>query len=36
LGDGRKSCETLHMTSGRSNNPPIIRFLYDIPTQTQL
>jgi hypothetical protein len=33
--DGRQLYETLHMTSGRSNAPLVIRFVYDIPPQTR-
>ena len=33
--DGRQLYETLHMTSGRSNTPLVIRFVYDIPMQTR-
>ena len=29
--DGRQLYETLHMTSGRSNTPLVIRYVYDIP-----
>jgi hypothetical protein len=29
--DGRQLYETLHMTTGRSNNPLVIRYVYDIP-----
>jgi hypothetical protein len=32
--DGRQLYETLHMTSGRSNTPLVIRYVYDIPAQT--
>jgi hypothetical protein len=32
--DGRQLYETLHMTSGRSNTPLVIRHVYDLPTQT--
>ena len=32
--DGRQLYETLHMTSGRSNTPRVIRYVYDIPMQT--
>jgi len=32
--DGLQLYETLHMTSGRNNTPLVIRFVYDIPTQT--
>jgi hypothetical protein len=31
--DGRQLYETLHMTTGRSNTPLVIRFVYDIPAQ---
>jgi hypothetical protein len=31
--DGRQLYETLHMTSGRSNTPLVIRFVYEIPPQ---
>jgi hypothetical protein len=33
--DGRKLYETLHMTTGRNNSPLVIRFVYDIPPQTE-
>ena len=33
--DGRQLYETLHMTTGRSNTPLVIRFVYDIPVQTR-
>jgi hypothetical protein len=33
--DGRQLYETLHMTSGRNNSPLVIRFVYDIPPQTE-
>jgi hypothetical protein len=33
--DGRQLYETLHMTTGRSNTPLVIRYVYDIPTQTK-
>jgi hypothetical protein len=33
--DGRQLYETLHMTAGRNNTPLVIRFVYDIPAQTQ-
>jgi hypothetical protein len=33
--DGRQMYETLHMTSGRSNTPRVIRYAYDIPVSTQ-
>jgi hypothetical protein len=29
--DGRQLNETLHMTSGRSNTPVVVRYVYDIP-----
>ena len=29
--DGRQLYETLHMTTGRSNTPLVVRFVYDIP-----
>jgi hypothetical protein len=32
--DGRQLYETVHMTSGRSNTPRVIRYVYDIPMQT--
>jgi len=32
--DGRQLYETLHMTTGRSNTPLVIRYVYDIPLQT--
>ena len=32
--DGRQLYETLHMTTGHSNNPLVIRYVYDIPVQT--
>ena len=32
--DGRQLYETLHMTSGRSNTPRVVRYVYDIPMQT--
>jgi hypothetical protein len=32
--DGRQLYETLHMATGRSNNPLVIRYVYDIPVQT--
>jgi hypothetical protein len=31
--DGRQLYETLHMTTGRSNTPLVIRYVYDIPLQ---
>jgi hypothetical protein len=33
--DGRQLYETLHTTSGRNNTPQVIRFVYEIPPQTQ-
>jgi hypothetical protein len=33
--DGRQLYEVLHMTSGRNNTPRVIRFVYDIPLQTE-
>jgi len=33
--DGLQLYETLHMTSGRSNSSRVIRYVYDIPVQTQ-
>src|SRR5882762_542143 len=33
--DGRQLYETLHMTTGRNNSPFVIRFVYDIPPQTE-
>src|SRR5712692_9975855 len=33
--DGRQLYETLHMVSGRSNSPLIIRYVYDIPVPAQ-
>jgi hypothetical protein len=33
--DGRQLYETLHMTSGRSNTPLVIRYAYDIPIPAQ-
>ena len=33
--DGRQLYETLHMTTGRSNAPLVIRYVYDIPFQTR-
>src|SRR5712691_85170 len=33
--DGRQLYETLHMTIGRNNSPLVIRFVYDIPPQTE-
>jgi hypothetical protein len=32
--DGRQLYESLHMTTGRSNSPLVIRFVYDIPAQS--
>jgi len=32
--DGRQLYETLHVTSGRSNTPHVVRYVYDIPMQT--
>jgi len=32
--DGLQLYETLHMTTGRSNSPRVIRYVYDIPVQT--
>lgn len=32
--DGRQLYETLHMTTGRSNAPLVICYVYDIPVQT--
>jgi hypothetical protein len=32
--DGLQLYETLHMTTGRSNTPRVIRYVYDIPVQT--
>jgi hypothetical protein len=32
--DGLQLYETLHMTTGRSNTPRVIRYAYDIPAQT--
>ncbi len=32
--DGRQLYETLHMTTGRSNTPVVIRYVYDIPLPT--
>jgi hypothetical protein len=32
--DGRQLYESLHMTTGRSNSPLVIRFVYDIPPQS--
>jgi len=33
--DGRQLYETLHMTSGRSSTPLVIRYVYDIPIPVQ-
>jgi hypothetical protein len=33
--DGRQLYETLHMTSGRSNAPLVVRYVYDIPIPAQ-
>ena len=33
--DGRQLYETLHMTTGRSNPPLVIRYIYEIPIPTQ-
>ena len=33
--DGRQLYETLHMTTGRSNPPLVIRYVYDIPIPAQ-
>jgi hypothetical protein len=33
--DGRQLYETLHMTTGRSDTPLVIRYVYDIPAQTR-
>jgi hypothetical protein len=33
--DGRQLYETLHMTSGRSNSPQAIRYVYDVPIPAQ-
>ena len=33
--DARQLYETLHMTTGRSNTPLVIRYVYDIPLQTR-
>jgi len=33
--DGRQLYETLHMTTGRSNTPLVIRYAYDIPIPAQ-
>jgi len=33
--DGRQLYETLHMTTGRSNTPLVVRFVYDLPAQTR-
>jgi hypothetical protein len=32
--DGRQLYETVHMTSGRSNTPRVVRYVYDLPAQT--
>jgi hypothetical protein len=32
--DGLQLYETLHMTTGRSNSPRVVRYVYDIPVQT--
>ena len=32
--DGRQLYETVHMTSGRSNTPRVVRYVYDIPMHT--
>jgi hypothetical protein len=32
--DGRQLYDSLHMTTGRSNSPLVIRFVYDIPAQS--
>jgi hypothetical protein len=32
--DGRQLYETLHMTTGRSNSPLVIRYVYDIPVRS--
>jgi hypothetical protein len=32
--DGLQMYETLHLTTGRSNSPRVIRYVYDIPAQT--
>jgi hypothetical protein len=32
--DGRELYETLHMTTGRSNSPLVIRYVYDIPVRS--
>jgi hypothetical protein len=32
--DGRQLYETLHMTTGRNNTPLVVRYVYDLPTQT--
>jgi hypothetical protein len=33
--DGRQLYETLHVTTGRSNTPLVIRYIYDIPIPAQ-
>ncbi len=33
--DGRQLYETLHLTSGRSNTPQVVRYVYDIPIQNK-
>jgi hypothetical protein len=33
--DGRQLYETLHLTTGRSNSSLVIRFVYDIPAETE-
>lgn len=33
--DGLQLYETLHMTTGRSNSPRVIRYVYDIPVQAR-
>jgi len=35
MAGGRQLYETLHMTTGRNNSPLVIRFVYDIPPQTE-
>jgi len=32
--DGRQLYESLHMTSGRSNTPLVVRYVYNIPART--
>jgi hypothetical protein len=32
--DGRQLYQTLHLTSGRSDTPLVIRYVYDMPEQT--